>query len=70
MAIPLAALASAPLPIATLSPPLALASLPTAIWVSFGAGLAAITGATLAQVITPVAISIANIFFVEQLLLP
>ena len=37
---------------------------------SFGAGLSAIAGAMLAQVITPVAISIANSFLVEQLLVP
>ena len=37
---------------------------------SSGAGLAAIAGAMLAQVITPVAISIANSFLVEQLLVP
>ena len=37
---------------------------------SFGAGLSAIAGAMLAQVITPVAISIVNSFLVEQLLLP
>ena len=66
-------LAFASLPIATQPMPIASASLPITIFVFVGAKLStssAITGAALAQVIIPVAISIANSFFVEQLLVP